>query len=79
MDKSESDTFNVNNVEYKQVETQLNCKVDEDGVIRSYGRMKCANIPKHTKAPILLSKEHRLIILILLHCHLRVMHRADIK
>ena len=66
----------VNNVEYKQVETQLNCKVDEDGVIRSYGRMKYANISNHTKAPILVSKEHRLSTVIVLHCHLRVMHRG---
>ena len=65
----------VNNIEYKQVETQLNCKVDEDGFIRSYRRMKYANIPNHTKAPILLSKEH-LSTVIVLHCHLRVMHRG---
>ena len=66
----------TNSVGYKQVEKQLNCQSDKDGVIRSYGRMKHANIPDHARAPILLSKEHRLSILLVLYYHLKVMHRG---
>ena len=32
-------------------------------------------VSDHTKAPILLSKEHRLSTLVILYCHLKVMHR----
>ena len=38
--------------------------------------MKYANIPDHTKAPILLSKDHRLSTLIVLYCHLNVLPRG---
>ena len=62
--------------EYKQIEIQFNCKVDSNGLTRCYGRMKYANIPENAKAPIMLSKEHRLSVLVVLYCHLRVMHRG---
>ena len=57
------------NLEYTGVETQLNCKVDGDGIICSYGRMKYANIPEQAKAPIMLSKEHHLSTLIVIYYH----------
>ena len=44
---------------YKQSHTQLNCAVDAEGVVCSYGRMKHAKIPEYAKAPVLLCKKHR--------------------
>ena len=38
--------------------------------------MKYANIPDHVKAPIMLSKEHHLTVLIVWYCHSKVMHRG---
>ena len=67
----------IQNAEYKQMAVQLNCKIENvNGFIRSYGRMKYANVPENTKAPILLSTEHYLSILIVLYCHCKVMHRG---
>ena len=42
--------------EYEQIMTQLNCKIDDE-IIRCYGRMKYANVPDYTKAPVLLSRK----------------------
>ena len=64
------------NTEYKQVEIQLNCKKDQDGIIRTYGRMRNANLNKEAKFPIMVSKDHHLSVLILMYCHLKVMHRG---
>ena len=64
------------NTEYKQLKIQLNCKTDENGIMRSYGRMKHSNLPENTKAPILLVIQHRLSILIVLYSHSKVMHRG---
>ena len=56
---------------FEQLRIQLNCVAGEDGIIRSHGRMKNAKII----APILLSKTHRLSVLLVLHSHTKVLHR----
>ena len=38
--------------------------------------MRNANLNKEAKFPIMLSKDHRLSVLILMYCHLKVMHRG---
>ena len=38
--------------------------------------MRYANIPELTKAPIMLSKAHRLSLLIVLYSHVEVLHRG---
>lgn len=60
---------------YEQLRIQLNCVVGEDGIIRSHGRMKNAKIAANSKAPILLSKTHRLSVLLVLYSHTKVLHR----
>ena len=62
--------------DYKQLELTLNFKVDDNDIIHSYGRMRYANILEITKAPIILSKVHRLSLLIVLHSHVKVLHRG---
>ena len=63
--------------EYEQLRIALNCNTDETDVIRSYGRMKYAKIPDKTKAPILLSREHRLSFLVVLYSHMRVLNNLE--
>ena len=62
--------------EYGQLEVQLNLRSDADDVIRSYGRMKNACLADDTKAPVILSRNHRLAKLLVLYCHVKVYHRG---
>jgi hypothetical protein len=61
---------------FTQMENTLNLKEDDEGIIRSHSRLKNANIPYDTKAPIMLDREHRLTELIILHAHLKSLHRG---
>ena len=69
-------TFVVADTKYKQLEVQLNLKNDADGIIRSHSRMKNACLPVKTKEPIFLNRDHRLVELLVLYCHLKVYHRG---
>ena len=51
-------------------------KKDELGVIRTFSRMKHACLLSETKAPVFLSKDHRLSELIIQYCHTKVYHRG---
>ena len=42
-------------------ENQLNPRLDEDGIIRYYGRMTNANLPQETITPILLPRKERFV------------------
>ena len=59
---------------YEQLELQLNLK--KDGIIRTFSRMNNACLPREAKAPIFLSKDHRLPELIVLYCHSKAYHRG---
>ena len=54
----------------------LNLVKDDMGLLRSFSRLKNANIPYDTKAPILVNTNHKLAELIVYYCPLRVLHRA---
>ena len=61
---------------YEQLELQLNLKKDGIGIIRTFSRMNNACLPTEAKAPIFLSKDHRLSELIVLYCHSKAYHRG---
>ena len=62
---------------YKDIALQLNCRADDENIIRTYGRMKNAMcVEENARAPIMISKEHRLSTLIVWYCHLKVLHRG---
>ena len=44
--------------------------------MRSYSRLKHANVPMEVKAPIFLSRSHKFAELVVLHAHLRCLHRG---
>ena len=46
------------------------------GVLRSYSRLKNANIPFDTKAPVFIDRSHKLAEVIVYYCHLKVLHRG---
>ena len=54
----------------------LNLKLDKSGVVRSYSRLKNANIPFDAKAPIMINSKHKLAELIVYDAHSRVLHRG---
>lgn len=62
--------------DYKELKKNLSLREDEEGVIRSYGRYKHANIPFDNKAPIMLNRDHRLAEIIVNYCHSKVLHRG---
>ena len=55
-------------------ENQLNPKLDEDGIIRCYGRMTNANLPQETITPILLPRKERFVELMIEEYHKRLLH-----
>ena len=61
---------------YEEIKINLNLKQDQDGVIRSHGRLKNAKIAFNMKAPIFLNKKHKLAEIIVYYSHLKVLHRG---
>ena len=58
------------------MKVNLNLQDDVDGVIRSYSRLKNANIPFDMKAPIVINKKHKLDELLVCYPHLKCLHRG---
>ena len=54
----------------------LNLKKDDNGIIRSYSRLKHAKVPFDTKVPMIINKKHKLAELIVYHSHMKVLHRG---
>ena len=52
-------SINLNEAKIKHSKVNLNLKVDEMGVIRSYGRLKNVSLPVETKEPIFLQREYK--------------------
>ena len=61
---------------YSEMRVSLNLKIEENGVVRSYGRLKNARIPFDTKTPILINREHKLAEMLVRYMHERVLHRG---
>ena len=59
---------------WKDLQQQLGLYKDEDGVIRSRGRLANSLLPDGAKFPILLPREHNLTKLIVEQCHKEVQH-----
>ena len=59
-----------------ELQHSLNLKLDGEGVLRSYSRLKHAKIPFNMKAPVLLNREHRLAEILVYYFHLKVLHRG---
>ena len=53
---------------------RLNLKLDEDGIIRCYGRMTNTNLPQETITPILLPRKEKFIELMIEEYHERLLH-----
>ena len=60
----------------QELSNDLNLKRDDDGVIRSYSRLKNAKIPFNMKAPIFVNRDHRLAEILVYYYHLKVLHRG---
>ena len=60
---------------YVQLKISLNLR-DKDGLIRSYSRLKNANVPYDAKAPVFINKDHKLAEIIVWYFHLKVLHRG---
>ena len=54
----------------------LNLLTDDEGMLRSFSRLKNANIPYDSKAPVFIHRQHRLAELIVYNCHEKVMHQG---
>ncbi|KRX18442.1 hypothetical protein T07_13209, partial [Trichinella nelsoni] len=48
--------------------------LDEDGLLRTAGRLQNSDLPEHTKHPILLPDKHPTTTAIIRRCHLRQLH-----
>ena len=48
------------NANYDELVKKLNLQEDDSGIVRSFSRLINADIPFDTKAPIMLSKDHKL-------------------
>ena len=65
-----------NSEKYDDLRASLNIMEDEDGILRSFGRLRNAKVPYDTKAPIMISKDHGLAESLVRYCHLKVLHRG---
>ena len=61
---------------YDDLRVSLNLKIEENGVVRSYSRLKNARIPFDTKTPILINREHKLAEMLVHYMHQKVLHRG---
>ena len=61
---------------YQELVKQLNLRESDDGLLRSFSRLIKANIPFDTKAPIMLSKKHKLTEILVYYFHEKVMHQG---
>ena len=50
--------------------------VDSSGIIRSYSRLKYANVAIDEKSPIFLNKKHKLAELVVIYYHVKCLHRG---
>ena len=63
-------------VKYDELKISLNLQRDDEGLIRSYSRLKNANVPYDAKAPVFINKEHKLAEILVYYFHLKVLHRG---
>ena len=61
---------------YSEIVNSLNLFEDEDGIIRSKGRITNSSLPYETRLPIMLSKTHKLSKLLVILCHHKVKHNG---
>ena len=61
---------------YNELKLNLNLQRGEDGLIRSYSRLRNASVPFDAKTPIFIDKDHKLATMLVCYYHLRVMHRG---
>ena len=59
---------------WRDLQQQLSLFKDEEGIIRSRGRLANSLLPVEAKFPILLPREHYLTRLVVEHCHREVQH-----
>ena len=61
---------------FKQRERSLRLFEDQDGVLRSQGRLNYTQLPYCTRHPAVLPRGHHITTLIVRRCHSRVMHNG---
>ena len=66
----------ISQTDYGVIATDMSIVKDEKGVLRSMGRINETKLPYVTKRPIVLTKNHHLVQLIIHDSHDRVMHNG---
>ena len=66
----------VNSDKFKHMSSSLSLFEDDEGVVRSRGRIENAPLPYDTRFPILLPRKHPFTDLVILSCHEEVMHNG---
>ena len=66
----------LTNDDYQNLKVDLNLQADVGGVVCSYSRLKNANVPFDTKAPIFINRDHKLAELIVYYSHIKCLHRG---
>ena len=61
---------------YQQLVSKFGLQEDQKGVIRCKGRLEYSEMVHETKEPIILPKEHRLMMLQIQECHRRVLYNS---
>ena len=61
---------------YPQMKSSLGLYQDEEGILRSQGRIGMSSLPYDTRFPILLPKSQYFTKLVILKCHDQVMHNG---
>ena len=62
--------------DFQSLKRNLNIKIDENGLYRTFSRFKYANLPYDVKAPVVLCKSHKLAELIVFYSHTKVLHNG---
>ena len=61
---------------YEKMKRSLSLYVDDDKLVRCHGRIERSNLPDETKFPVLLPSDHDFTKLVVLKCHVDVMHNG---
>ena len=61
---------------YEKMKRSLSLFEDGDNLIRCHGRIEKSNLPDETKFPVLLPSDHYFTKLVVLSCHVEVMHNG---
>ena len=64
------------NEKFDEINCSLNLVEDKNGLLRARGRIQRSNLSEKERNPVMLERSHKLTELIVLDCHVRVMHNG---